>query len=117
MSVLFDYEYSADELSALKIMADFDRARHIKANHDFQVRLSDARKKNAAERAAREAAELAILVEQLGSLSAAEKLFAQRRMPITMSREEGRAFCKTVNADEAKFNESKGRVGVVWCAD
>ena len=98
-------------------MADFDRAVNIKANHDFQVRLSDARKKNSAERAAREAAELAILVEQLGSLSAAEKLFAQRRMPITMSREEGRAFCAAVNADEAKFNESKGRSGVVWCGD
>ena len=117
MSVLFDYEYSADELSALKIMADFDRAVNIKANHEFQVHLSDARKKNSAESAAREAAELAILVEQLGSLSAAEKLFAQRRMPITMGREEGQAFCKTVNADEAKFNQSKGRVGVVWCGD
>ena len=46
MSALVDYEYSADELSALKIMADFDRALNIKANHDYQVRLSDARKKN-----------------------------------------------------------------------
>ena len=117
MSALLDYEYSADELSALKIMADFDRAVNIKANHDFQVHLSDARKKNAAERAASEAAELEVLMEQSGSLSDAEKAFAQRRMPVTMSREEGRAFCAAVNADEAKFNESKGRSGVVWCGD
>ena len=117
MSGSVDCEYTADELSALKVMADFDRAANIKANHDFQVQLSDARKKNSAERAAREAAEFEVLMEQAGSLSEAEKVFAQRRMPVTMSREEGREFCAAVNRDEAKFNELKGRSGVVWTGD
>ena len=113
----FPSNYSVEELKALKIDADLRRAENIKHNHDFQVRLSDARKKHADERAAREAEELAVLMEQTGSLSEAEELFAQRRMPLTMSREESQAFCKAVNDDEAKFNESKGRSGVVWCGD
>jgi len=117
MSALLDYEYTADELSALKLAADLRRALNIKANHEFQVRLSHVRKKNAAERAARESAEFEALMEQTGSLSEAEKAFAQRRMPVTMSREEGRAFCAAVNGDEAKFNESKGRSGVAWTGD